>query len=199
MNRPVVMVDIDGVLADFVLGFTVLLHHRFNAPIVRTPDQPVWGGFPGVSEVDERVGWEHIRASTTFWRTLPRLATHDEALRLRALQYRTTLVFATARTGNAVVAQTQGWLDEQFGIEKATVLVSARKGELAHALHARYVIDDCIGNAVYAANHCKDLGTEVYLLDRLYNQFDHTASGSPVTRIKTLSQFLDVVERGCAV
>ena len=188
------MFDMDGVLADFVAGFTALAHDKFGYEQYGTIKQPRWD-FDHMQERHVGEVWDEILNSYTFWSGLPSMMSGDDTLRLRDLCDRREVYFCTSRPGIRTREQTQCFL-EQRGVENAAVIVlptHATKGEMAHALSAEYSIEDKAGNAV-----CISYMSEAtsYLIDRPYNQFNHEALGSKVRRVTTLEQYFDDIEEG---
>ena len=106
-----VMVDVDGVLADFVRGFTMLAWTMFGSPVQSVFDKQQWHGFDGLdkNQVDEV--WKHINASPTFWESLPLCVTPDEMDRLDDLTAEADVYFVTNRgSSKSAKRQTENWL-----------------------------------------------------------------------------------------
>jgi hypothetical protein len=186
----VVMVDLDGVLVDFVLGYTTLAKELGYIPEAFSTEDPRYSRWDiaGVSGPQNNVIWEKIKASETWWTTLKPLQERSVFLAIDDLQK--DVYFVTSRPGRGVKRQTEEWL-EQHGISTPTVIISSRKGDIAAGLSATYMVDDKAGNAVYVAYHSPETG--VYLLDRQTNRFDPSVLGSRITRIQTLNPFMDAI------
>lgn len=180
----VVQFDIDGVLASFTSGFQKLADAMGKDPT----DPRVIGTTP--DDGDQEL-WAVIRASETFWLTLPALVISSEFKRIGALAESEIVYFVTNRVGLKVKQQTEQWLSG-YGVWHPTVIISASKGEAAKVLGADYAIDDKAGNAVAISYMSRS--TRSYLLDRPRNQFDHNVLGNKVIRVKTVGAFLDAVE-----
>ena len=189
-----IMFDMDGVLADFICGFTSLAHDLFGYNSYSTESQQKWD-FDHMQERHVREVWDEIKASSTFWTDLPSLMSGNEQLRLEQLCARYDVYFCTSRPGIRTREQTQGFLEARGVYNPAVIVLPtlATKGEMAHALGAEYSIEDKAGNAV-----CIDYMSKAksYLIDRPYNQFNHEALGSNVRRIITLEQYFDDIEEG---
>jgi FMN phosphatase YigB (HAD superfamily) len=190
----VVMFDVDGVLADFTLGFTTLAKEMFPESIMSpwsTLDQPQWEFSGRLVEYQDRV-WNRIKQMDDFWSQLHPLASADELTRIANLVNKAEwpIYFVTARVGKTPQPQTEIWLARQ-GIEYSTVIVSHLKGEAAVVLGATHAIDDKAGNAI-STSYMSD--AESYIIDRPYNRFDHDVVGGSVRRVKTVGEFLDQVE-----
>ncbi len=122
--KPVVVLDIDGVLADFTLGFLRLAAEVTGMEpealrIKGSVEQNTWQfrddyDNPGFSKRNEDDVWDVIRESETFWVDMPSLTTEadDEALRVLAEQF--DIVYVTDRNvGVDPVGQTVMWLVDQ--------------------------------------------------------------------------------------
>lgn len=181
--KRVVQFDMDGVLADFDLGYREIYNELYGV-MKQRPTR--W------NESNDYGVWEEIKKSTGFWATLDLLCTEDEIKRVAALSSRVDVYFVTNRVGIDPKVQSEVWL-RTHKIYNPTVIVSGQKAEMARAIGATHAIDDKFGNAYMVS--CYSRGTKTFLLDAPYNQVDHGIVGGSVTRIKTLSEFLDEVER----
>lgn len=189
-----IMVDIDGVLADFICGFTTLAAAMFGCPITTTSEQPKWDGFPGMTALQINLVWKRVKTSTDFWNRLGSLVGDKTFDRISELQVDHRVHFVTSRHGLAAHDQTVGWLEER-GILSPEVLVvpsADSKGHAAAAIHADYSIDDKAGNAVYVQYHVPSVKS--YILNRQYNQFDPEVLGSKVKRVNDVVDFIADIE-----
>lgn len=180
MKKPVVF-DLDGVLANFYAGYFELCQKLG----LREPRVGSWDDF-----LDQRV-WNEIRTSPTFWYDLPARVSRTIFDRIQATTYERDVYFATSRVGIDAYRQSYDWLFDN-GIEKPSVTITGKKGEFAKVVGAGHLIDDKAGNAVYT--QYESPGTQAYLLDAPYNQFDQTALGSKVVRVVSVEDFLDRLE-----
>lgn len=193
-KRLIIALDIDGVLADFVYGFTLLARNKVNStiPITWTREQARWDGFKGMDDFQIKATWQHIDASTFFWKALPPLINAKEKASLHALSYATDLYFTTSRRhGVDTIRQTREWIQDHLNILNPNVIITARKGEVAAAINADYLLDDKAGNVIYAKYH--NPKTQCFILNRPYNHFDPDVTGSKVTRVDSLEGWLDIV------
>lgn len=187
MNK-VIALDVDGVLADFVWGFTALGKAAFGGKVVKTPDHCGWDDFPGLDKHQVGMIWDHINKSSGFWRSLNPCVKDEVFWDLDRISNHYPLYFITKRTlGQRVKQQTEGWLMDQ-GVSHPTVIISGAKGYAVEALGVTHYIDDKAGNAVFAKYHNPQCN--VYLLDRPYNRFDQTVVGTKVKRVDSVEQFL---------
>jgi 5'(3')-deoxyribonucleotidase len=186
MNK-VIALDVDGVLADFVWGFTAIGKQAFGGKVVKTPDHMGWNDFPGLDKNQIGMIWDFIKKSRHFWRMLNPCVPEIVFDQLQWISQNEGLYFVTNRPGDTAKQQTEGWLRDH-GISNPTVIISGDKGYTVQAIGAQYYIDDKAGNAVFAKYHNRDCN--VYLLDRPYNRFDQTVVGTKVRRVDTVEQFL---------
>lgn len=181
--KRIVQFDMDGVLADFGSGYR-RLHEQLTGE--RIPFPAPWDALSHAGT------WATIKDSASFWYSLPQLVSDETLRRIQLLQARGSEVyFVTHRMGAYVKAQTEDWLRRR-GIFPPTVIVSKHKAEFAKAVGATHAIDDKFGNAYFISCYSRD--TASYLLDAPWNQVDHDVVGGTVFRIKTVEDFLDIVE-----
>lgn len=188
--NPVILFDMDGVLADFTHEFTKLAHVRFGTPVVATEQQPSYH-FTELGWTREQVDemWQYVKGSTYFWLSLSPMVTPDIFKRIDRLnRYYGDVYFVTQRIGHDAREQTVTWL-EQHGVFHPTVILARphTKGKLAANLGAAYSIEDRLENAADIGRH----GVASYLLDRPYNR---GAAAGNVVRITSVAQYLDILE-----
>jgi len=188
-----IIFDIDGCLCDFMYGFSSLANQYFGTPIKKAEDQYQWFGHEqlGLTRKQYDFIWEKVKTSEVFWTQLQPLLDASIFARLDSLTIDASVYFVSARPGVYVKQQTERWLQQQ-GICRPTVIISDRKGEIASGIKADFALDDKAGNAVFMKYASPK--TEVYLLDRPYNGFDHTIIGAGVKRISLVEDYLKVVE-----
>lgn len=188
-----IMCDIDGVLADFIRGFASAARQFIDPTVPAHTDAtvPFWDVQRIMPPPVAQATWDYVNASETFWQGLPPLLSAHESQRLRELCECEQVYFVTSRRGVRVKQQTEQWLRSQLAIDRPTVLVTARKGEIARALGADFALDDKAGNAVYTAYESPS--TISCLIDRPYNAFDHDVLGNRVRRVRTVTEFLNLV------
>lgn len=170
-NKHVYAIDVDGVLADFVLDFTLIANKKFGTPVIGTHSQQKWNmNWIGLDGDQHAQVWEEINASPYFWMKLKSLCTPEELSALDTLCHDpdSAVHFITSRCGVDPEGQTFDWL-RSFGVcaEAVHVVNSPEdKPELAKAFGVTVAIDD--KPETVAGYH--DAGIEnVFLMRRLYN------------------------------
>ena len=191
MSPGPLMVDVDGVLAEFVYGFRSLANKMWQVPVYLTPNQQTWA-FDDLTAAQESAVWEAIRSSETFWQDLGALCPVKAWRRIAALCSSRDVYFVTSRIGPTAKRQTQLWLT-RHGIKDPTVIVVGpkRKGLAAKLLQPSASIEDNAENAT--AISTDNPATVSYLLDRPYNR-RLGPDGLDVVRIHDIGEFLDAVE-----
>ena len=199
MYKPkVIMFDIDGVLADFVLGFTALAGNKFDVKPASHSETQDWHltNLMTREQMIETLG--EVSRSSDFWRNLPlaRDVTPDDLGRIQRLNELHRVYFVTSRIESGNTLQQTRWWFFQQGITPPNVIMSSKKGEIARVLRADYSIEDKWDNA-----HCihwmsDNPQTKSYLIDRPYNHVSNIVGAQRVRRISTVKQFLDDVEQG---
>lgn len=190
-----IMVDVDGVLADFMLSWRTLANKLYGVEVYKTgaPQYDNWVQADLTPAQQERM-WEIVKGTPLWWYDVAPLVTEEEVRLLRALDDVSNLYFVTARVGATAREQTAGWLRRHFDLESPTVIVSKWKGEVAVALEAYASIDDKAENAWSVAQRTRGR-TRSYLLDRPYNQVSEERwrsdlFGPGVTRVSSVLEFL---------
>ena len=187
------MIDVDGVLADFIKGFTMLAWTMFGTPVQSVFEKQRWHGFDGLDgkQVDEV--WRRINESPTFWESLPLCVTPEEMQELDDLTAEADVYFVTNRGSSKLAKrQTENWLIAN-GIEEPTVIVSGKKGEVCRALDINYSLEDKAANAD-CITWLTDNRTKSFILTRPYNSGVHAPHSSKVQRVPSVREFLAQVQ-----
>ena len=182
-------VDIDGVLAAFDQPYENLLAslHGTEPRTLPADGAETWN-FDTEYYPKKVVGraWQHIETSL-FWLEIP----PTPEMSVFAQWFRASkhdVYFVTARPGKHVKQLTEVWLRRHL-CQPVTVLISPRKGAVAHALKLHFYIDDRAENIEDVVLQSPD--TRAYLLDRAYNRHIHAG-----IRIYALQEFLDATNTG---
>jgi len=190
-----VIIDIDGVLADFIKGFTELASRQFNynIPIIPSIFHQVWNFKDIMTPQEENATWEHIHSHPDWWDTLRPMISLPVGGRLADISRQVPTYFVTHRPDAAHKA-TAHWLAEIIGVENPAVIMSKKKGEVAKLLNATHAIDDKLENA-WCIHWLSDRPqTKVYLLDRPYNRIVIKVGVDTLYRVKNFEDFLEDVE-----
>lgn len=195
MGKPVLF-DMDGVLADFIAGFTRLGNKMYGSPTYSSHQQFSWDGFDGLQKWQVETIWEYISKDKTFWATLPALVSEDTFKRIYDLAKESPVYFVTARHTKGAKEQTEWWL-RWHGLDNPTVITTPLKGEFADLVGAGYAIDDKAENA-WCVSWLTRGKTQSYLLNRPYNETEGILKigSSKTLRINSVESYLDIVEAG---
>jgi len=195
-NQKVGIVDMDGVLADFIYSFSSLLSMMYPelqkrpVAIEEQAEYKLVKTWPkdAVEEV-----WNVIKSTPWWWSGLPPLVDLQLFCRINELSQKHRIYFVTDRVSNHPPAevQTTRWLN-YYGIQYPSVVCIAwnKKGEFASMVKATHVIEDSTRNAVDIYGSMP-YGGKVFLINRKYNQ----ARLANIERIDSVAQFLDDMEK----
>lgn len=173
--KPRYGLDIDGVYADFVHGFSHLACSMGVFPRAYASDEQAQWDFAGQINEGRSLNevWRQIEQSMNWWMGLEPLARGVDITATNHLIEDATVFFITSRgdtRGLSVEAQTAGWLRGiGINVDKATVIAAegaAMKGGLAQALRLDAFLDDNVGNLEAIAQ----VGTTAVARTWLYNK-----------------------------
>lgn len=189
-----ILFDVDGVLADFCLGFTQLAG---VASPWGTVAQKQWQfDEQFISPELRHATWERVTKTPGWWETLEPLVSKNTIWSISWLQQNgCNVVFCTNREGTpSPQVQTAHWLQNHGFEGNPHVILSKRKGEIAKAIDADYAIDDKPENVacihwIADAQPCKS-----YVITRPYNLVNYLPA--KVRRVDTVNQFLSDIQEG---
>lgn len=186
--RPVVVFDIDGVLADFTWGFSGLLEGKNRSQ----GTQPTWQ-YEKASSFQVSQAWKYIDTSKTFWQGLPPIVTESEAHDVCELAKQFSVIYMTGREdrGNDTLGQTERWL-RSMEMPKGEVILRGDKANAIHHLELDVVgiIDDKPDTLVSLFQE----GHPVYARDWAYNRWV-----AEVPRVSSVGEFIYLVGQGAMV
>lgn len=166
MSRPIIGLDVDGVLADFGSAFRKLSREMFGRPD-KGFIQTSWGGL-GVSPEEIDAVWKRIKRSKNWWLSLGKMP-GTESLKEMWFDYR--IYFITSRVPTAglpLEVQTAKWIENNYAIPYPTVITEHSKGPIASALGITIFLDDKPENCLDVMEGKNLIHT--YLLDVPYNR-----------------------------
>ena len=175
MESKTIAVDVDGVLANFNLGYGTIFDKNFNLNVAQhAPNPPVWDWPEHFGATDDQVAmvWGLIHKSPHFWEFLEPLATAESDL--YALDYLRSkgheIYFLTNRVGEDCKGQTWRWLKKQ-GYSDPTILITSdvkyAKADICRGLGVDMIIDDRPSNLLNLPRR-----TAGYMKRYAYNEFE---------------------------
>lgn len=188
--RPVISIDIDGVLAHFTRGFIDIINKIYPEKNVPTTFEPNdWDHSEILAPGEAGKLWEEIKNTRDFWADLPSYSENVRALEdfLSDQSARFCVYYVTSRmdtAGGTAVAQTNEWLASRGLLRVDCSLIAVRdpkeKLHMLKGIGAAYSIDD------YAptVEMCQEIPNhEAWLLDRPWNR--------NVTKIRNITPSLE--------
>lgn len=171
------MFDMDGWVADFVLGFTRLAHMKFgnSKRVFGCGGSEVWGFTSGagvdtgyLTKEENREMWETITQDTYFWTTLPSLLTPADHKALTRLHAQHDITWITSRNGIKVEEQTKQWL-RQTGLPNPdnVIIAGDDKGKFIQE-HGKY--DIAVDDGPHQITRMVMAGQFVVIRDFPYNR-----------------------------
>lgn len=190
----ILVIDVDGVLADFITAFTTLANEMFGTPVRRPHEQLTWASFlliedqPGIGKpltaAQRDAVWQALNADPLFLYRLEPLATEEELGRLGTTLGE--LYFVTSRVARAAKQQTEDWLARWVpGLVYPTVVRTSDKAAVARAVRADVAIDDSPEHVQALSAVCTAV-----VRDWPYNR-DVPAT---IPRVASFGAFLDFVD-----
>jgi len=194
-------IDVDGIIADFVIPFSKILRYLFKdkIPIITSYDQVLdwdWERWLPLSDTEIEQAWGIVNNSINFWETLPLLNENEwEYLKKNLSSPYINVYFITHRTfseGKSVVHQTIDWLSSNGWINPQVILAK-NKGSVAHCLDLDFFIDDKLSNCVKVKNTLDTC--RVYIKNYPYNN-NYTITlrrkfDKEFIRVNSLNTFVD--------
>lgn len=194
-----IVFDLDGVLVDFVRGFTTLANKTYGTPIYGTNEQKEWEKFDELSSAQVGAVWKQVDASSNFWLNLPPLADTVELGEVGALTSFDDVYFVTSRGAvPGTKHQTDLWLKYYLSgwNDNRSVVLCKDKAAFCNAIRVDAILEDRPKNALWVLYQCPK--TRVYLIDRPYNRLTPEAWAAvdehhKIKRVQTVHQFLELL------
>lgn len=172
-EKQVVVIDIDGVLAEFTYSYSTLAHKISDGnvpPAHSTGRQQTWDWDGQYSKQLMNACWRAIDESDSFWAELPLLVSYPEIEELQRLRDKVSIMYLTGRLvtpQNSVEDQTRYWL-HKHGFPEGELCFATDKGAFLNSrgLSPLSVIDD----KPETLNQLFDGGHRVFCRDWPYNR-----------------------------
>lgn len=192
------MMDIDGVVADYVRGFTqqarVLYMGGERIKVEGTWEHKSWG-FDMPKEAED-LTYDYIRAHPEWWGSLLALPSSLAMEKLKNINDNITHVYFVTHRPENTEAITANWLERHIHIRYPSVVATKNKGEFARLVGVTHALDDKIENAWMVHWMADNPQVKSCLVNRIYNNLvtDLTVGPKKVIRFDTILEFLDLVE-----
>lgn len=192
-----VMFDIDGVLADFIFGYTseAVRMGYLDKPLTFN-DQVGWDEFGNMTPNQVHKVWDKVLRDGNFWLSLNPLVNEKVFQDINKLNSNYNVVFVTKRDGLMVQSQTKLWLIKH-GVSNPSIILTKRKGEIARALDMQFSIEDKAENAAVIHWIADSVPCKSYLINRTYNL--DASIPKNVKRINSVEQYINDVCEGISI
>ena len=173
--RKRVVIDLDGVLAEWNEPFRRLMNNHGASIFAFGPNEPTQYMWTHAHRPAERAAWAHIADNPSWWSHLPVHADVDATAKrtLHALHTEHDVTFVTARANGRY--HTQVWLVAHFVPDPHLLLTPGEKALALCAIQPHVVIDDRETTLVeYAEREGARDGRLLILVDRPWNRAGRT-------------------------
>jgi hypothetical protein len=199
---PVVIFDVDGVICDFVTGWSQLVKNSLDEQygVYSSGEQRTWRGSK-LSKVERDMMWAVIDSRDDWWVTLPPLFTEGDHLAMHKLiEAGVVVYYVTNRFApDNVAKQTELWLIEHSLPVSGGVITTTEKAEFVDArfrADPSYELLGAIDDSPTNLQSYARLNLPCYVRDWRYNR--HAVPHLP--RVSSVAEFCDVMlqKRGFA-
>lgn len=191
-NPKTIIFDVDGVLADFVLGFTQAAGAA--KPWGSAVNDGLWDFSDRFTKAVINATWEVIKNDPWWWRGLPPLVSSEVFDQIEELSRTHQVLFVTARVSyHNAQYQTHRWLQDH-GIISPDVVVTHRKGDIAKAVGASFHIDDKPENVAYVHWTADNQPCRSYFLERPPTAEKSLWLPANVKRVTDVSEFIQDIK-----
>lgn len=179
--KPTVVFDIDGVLANFALGFTRLAKEMgLTDTVVENGEQMSWN-FP--FHVDSV--WSRVDSTYNFWEALQPFVDEDDMDAMHALAQEAHVMYVTGRNGEAAERQTHNWLNEWDFPEGPVFFVPRKSDKEEVILPNRYQLIGVLDDKPSILESLAAENIPVVARDWPYNR------SVPVPRVSSVAEFVE--------
>jgi uncharacterized HAD superfamily protein len=185
-------VDIDGLLADWNLGWAILLEQQTGRTVPRTPPlQWAWPEALGFTKENISNAWKFVNQYPDWWVSLDNEPIFDEEARVNLVDLCSIndVYFITNRMTRGAKAATDLWLRNR-GLHSGCICTKD-KGITARGLDLHYFLDD-------KPENCLDVklmqsSCEVFIMDQPWNTGFTSTAQRRIERIYGWEGFFDKV------
>lgn len=193
-TTPLIGIDLDGVLVDYVYHLTSLGQLRYGVKAHSTGGQASWGVWDGFTPEQISALMSEADYLPRFWEQAPSLIGEGELAELGAFMRKHEGVILTNRKPSTA-NQTYNWLKER-GLDAWEVVFTEDKAKEVIDLGLSIVLEDSPSNieAYIDLLLNKEVPTlKIYARDWEYNRYPYMSSYNFIDTVTSVSEFLNKV------
>ena len=191
MKSKRILIDIDGVLADYNGGIAKIIIDRYGIEVpISGKDITDWYQYRNtIGRNLWKDVWKFVNDNPSFMCNLNPLASPYEFSRIESLNLNNDLYFVTNRASIGIKIITEKWL-MKHNISYPTVILSKHKGLIAAGLEADFIIEDSPKNIISIYRDSPK--TKIYLMSYPYNkEVEYLATKC----VNSIGEFLDDINK----
>lgn len=188
MSRKRILIDCDGVLADFTVSCVKLINERLNRSH-NIEDVTQWDIFKNFSIKEHEHILDQAINENGFCKNIPVLPGAHEAIEKIEKDFGNVYIVTAPHRAHSWVYERTNWLSHHFGISRYRIVYTHAK----HVIQGDALIDDSRKNlAMWAEHHINGLPI---LWERTYNKVPRDNDSSTLINVNDWSQVFKALEK----
>lgn len=185
MPKPLLVFDVDGVLADFTYGWRTMAHYAHGYELYSCGGQRAWA-FEDMDPEHVDAMWKRVADSKSFWNDLYTLIGYGEILDMRESIRDFEPLYLTHRPGMTASMQTRNWLKNHL-FPHGEVINAYDKAKALDVFRGQRAIAAVIEDAPRNISAFLQAGWPIYIRDWPYNRLPEFEG---IPRVSSISEFI---------